>query len=1014
MFRGRRFFLTLPALLFLGAGILHAQITPGDDEPARVRWMFQETPSFRLLYPEGCQDLADRYGQLLEKYHATVGASLGMVPGALQYGKTPVLLHPHTYFSNGAVTWAPRRMDLYTLPEPSGSDAQPWEVQLAIHEQRHLAQMQFGYRGWLFRTLKLFFGEIIPGGLAGIYPGPALLEGDAVVAETALSGSGRGRNGEFLSYYQVAFDQSDWRDWYRWRYGSYRDYAPDHYALGYMTVAGARVFFGDTLFMQRYFDGVVKNPFRIGRFRRMIKQDGGTSFKASFRKIQEGFQADWETERAARAPFMPMERISAPSRFATNYVETAFLHGRHYAVKAGKITPTTLVRFGEDGSEEDVRPMSSSIANLTSDPVRGRLYWHEAVPDLRWSLAGTNRIRFYAEADGEVRDLTRSGRLFNPVPSPDGETVAAVSYPVAGGSELMILSAEDGAVLHTLPAPSGVQLTELCWQHGRLYALILCDEGFAIWRYAEESWERLTEPVAARMHSLGDIDDALEFVSDLSGVDELYRYDPDTRTLTQITATPYGATDFTSDGDKLFYSAITPSGMALFSTPETELRPRPVTFTPHRFAIAEALREQEKALLTEPAPPKDTLGFREPVRYRRFAHLIRPHSWAPFAFDYDAIRSTSGDQIRDEVDPGVTLLFQNLLGNAYGYVNYARHKDDLGYGNWMNSFHAQLTYTGFWPVLQASLAIGDRNEIKYVRQDIDFFGTPILRNTGKILDRQAVEATLKTYIPLNFTKGGWSRGLIPQLSYTVSNDLFSRERVHILYDNDMESGFALGRFVGSVPGGSDVPLQNVSVAVRGYILRPAASSQVYPSLGIGAETGFQFRPGLTDFFTPSLYGYVYGYLSGFVPQQGLRLSVMVQHLFGGEACMADPHVKLQPRGFTSAAGSWLGQYSSTAAKLTADYAIPFSIGDISFLSPLVYVRNFEFSPHADLTWCGGRDNLFTVGFDLTARLSNFLWFPFDGSFGFSLDYNGGSLYDALTGAVEQNPISAGVIFGLDF
>lgn len=55
----RRWILLIPALLTVGAGSLHAQIETGGGDPASVRWMEQETPSFKILYPKGCEYLAD-------------------------------------------------------------------------------------------------------------------------------------------------------------------------------------------------------------------------------------------------------------------------------------------------------------------------------------------------------------------------------------------------------------------------------------------------------------------------------------------------------------------------------------------------------------------------------------------------------------------------------------------------------------------------------------------------------------------------------------------------------------------------------------------------------------------------------------------------------------------------------------------------------------------------------------------------------------------------------------------
>ena len=66
------------------------------------------------------------------------------------------------------------------------------------------------------------------------------IEGDAVVAETALTPSGRGRTADFLNYYRIAFDNGDFRGWSQWLYGSQRNYYPNHYAMGYMTLANIR------------------------------------------------------------------------------------------------------------------------------------------------------------------------------------------------------------------------------------------------------------------------------------------------------------------------------------------------------------------------------------------------------------------------------------------------------------------------------------------------------------------------------------------------------------------------------------------------------------------------------------------------------------------------------------------------------------------------------------------------------------------------------------------------------
>ena len=94
--------------------------------------------------------------------------------------------------------------------------------------------------------------------MSGLFPGPALLEGDAVTTETALTSSGRGRQASFLSYMKPAFDCGDMRNYWRWTFGSDKLYTPDYYRSGYMLVAGTRVFFNDPLFIEEYFSRTKK------------------------------------------------------------------------------------------------------------------------------------------------------------------------------------------------------------------------------------------------------------------------------------------------------------------------------------------------------------------------------------------------------------------------------------------------------------------------------------------------------------------------------------------------------------------------------------------------------------------------------------------------------------------------------------------------------------------------------------------------------------------------------------
>ena len=213
----KRIFLLI--LLALACTAMRAQFSLTGSDPSWVKWRQIKTPEFKIIFPEGEDSLAWVYGEWLEKSKTEVSRSSGLTIGKNYKGRIPVVLHSFNTEPNASVAWAPKRMDVFTSPDPYNPTPIPWEKLLSLHEGRHVSQMHAGISG-PHRVMHYIFGEMYAGALAGIYPGPTFLEGDAVVTETALTKSGRGRQASFLSYMMPAFDSGDWRDYWRWSFGS--------------------------------------------------------------------------------------------------------------------------------------------------------------------------------------------------------------------------------------------------------------------------------------------------------------------------------------------------------------------------------------------------------------------------------------------------------------------------------------------------------------------------------------------------------------------------------------------------------------------------------------------------------------------------------------------------------------------------------------------------------------------------------------------------------------------------
>lgn len=139
----------------------NAQFSLTGNDPAALRWRQMETENFRLIFPKGEDSLARVYGTELEEARLRIARSSGYLIGQSYKGKMPVVLHSRYVLPNASVTWAPKRMDIFTVNDPYEPTAMPWVRNLAIHEGRHAAQMQFGAdRG--NKALHWLFGEWRP------------------------------------------------------------------------------------------------------------------------------------------------------------------------------------------------------------------------------------------------------------------------------------------------------------------------------------------------------------------------------------------------------------------------------------------------------------------------------------------------------------------------------------------------------------------------------------------------------------------------------------------------------------------------------------------------------------------------------------------------------------------------------------------------------------------------------------------------------------------------------------
>ncbi len=118
-------------------------------------------------------------------------------------------------------------------------------------------------------------------------------EGDAVFNETSVSRQGRGSLPFFYNPFRALWKAGKNFSWMKLRNGSYKDFIPDHYALGFLLVAYGREKYGDK-FWQNVTQDAAAFRGLLYPFQRAVKKYSGTDYISFRNNALNFFQTQFE------------------------------------------------------------------------------------------------------------------------------------------------------------------------------------------------------------------------------------------------------------------------------------------------------------------------------------------------------------------------------------------------------------------------------------------------------------------------------------------------------------------------------------------------------------------------------------------------------------------------------------------------------------------------------------------------------------------------------------------------
>ena len=379
--------------------------------PPSIKWKFIENDAVKIIYPEGIYGQAARIANTIQKLSDSSYFSLGMKKEQIS-----IILQNQSITPNAFVGVGPFRSEFYTNPPQNNfGGAIDWNDLLAIHEYRHVQQLQNARIG-VIKTGYKVFGDYFWSSLAHLILPPWFFEGDAVFTETVLSNGGRGRMPNFEGQYRALLLTGTSLNYEKNSAGSYKKLIPNIYNMGYHLTASLNLDYGDKI-MGNLLQETVKSSFlNFYPFSKSLKKHTGMRtpqyYEVTFSKLKK----EWE-QKATKIELTQTKKINNEiKKTFTSYNHPNYLNPQTIiAEKTSFNEIPTFYIIKSDGLEKRITSpgfYSQSNANLSLN--KDCLIWTEKAYDSRWRNVEYSNLIKFDHTQRLKKQLTFKARYFAP------------------------------------------------------------------------------------------------------------------------------------------------------------------------------------------------------------------------------------------------------------------------------------------------------------------------------------------------------------------------------------------------------------------------------------------------------------------------------------------------------------------------------------------------------------------------------------------------------------------------
>ena len=829
-------------------------------DPVHFKWNIAKTDNVKVVYPRHAEQIGLStlyYADKLNPY-ISYGFKLPQL-------KLPFVVHPENMRSNGLVMWLPKRIEFLSSPAIDGY-SMPWIKQLVAHEYRHAAQYNNLNVGFV-KFLSYLLGQQ-SSTIGLIYMPQWMMEGDATQFETEASSFGRGKQPRFTLEFRAMSDiVSRYPNMDKYFCGSYRNYIPDHYQLGYQMVVHGNELTGRVMANDMAAYGP-RHPWTIVSEAWRMKALFGFSthqlFESTFNRLSEHWASLPKLENSSTMLPAP------PTESYTTYSHPVSISPNEILLtKTDLAKPSRFVMLDPSTGKERRLAYTGSISTRPAyDHSTGKLYWTEYRRSPLFQQKVTSSL-CYMELDKAHPRTAKSRKQNILYPTPDElGGLAWVQYSPKGIYSLH--HRDSKGIERTLALPFGQEVHSLTWdkKSERFYCIITGDEGMWIARNSKPGditspLEQVTRPAYITISDLRAADGKLYYGSIASGRDEVHCFDIESGKEYQFSQSTYGSFSpvATSDGQVVMTTYDSMGYHPSIQSADRIIREVEYSKLPSDILIPKRKGWDLINLDTIPLAKIDTTQAnlpRKEKRYHKGLHQFNFHSWAPLSYDPFAL-SEEGSIV---MNAGATLMTQNILSSLQGFVTY-------GYGRKEGHMvKTSLRYYGLGPTISLNATYGGSQNIYpiYVynpeKHSIEF---PIPPTRDKYYS-----VGLDVTFPLLFQRGYHTRYLILDVEGNYSNGLVANTG-RLTFDDSISNVATIGYKEG-------LYLTSFALGFQDMVSR--SHRDFAPPWGVVATANYAINPA-DGSFSDLVAIYTKFYTPGFFAHNSLSLALAYQTSIGG-------------------------------------------------------------------------------------------------------------------------------------